>query len=119
MLKPATEVFAAATAGFDFNPDFGLAILEAIDCSMHPAGGVEFRIHDVEADQFYLVNQLPDAKATVTVYDETNDTGDGGFLNVPPGFIRFSAHWGVDGPELKPFDAYIAPKTVTFIEMDF
>lgn len=109
----------AEYAGFKQTPDTGLVLLEAVACDSVPGGGVAFKVHDVEADQFYDIDMLPDTNATATEYNETNNTATGGFVNVPAGFITFSAHLGVNGQELQSFNAMVRANWVTFIEIAF
>lgn len=114
-----TVDITAMYAGFTFQRDKGLALLEALDCSDTPAGGVQFTVTGGARDQFYLVDQVPSTDARVTSYDSSNNTANGGFINVPPGFVTFSAYLGLDGPELGSFNAQIRAGTITFIDMDF
>jgi hypothetical protein len=53
------------------------------------------------------------------VYDSINNTASGGFINVPPGFVEFTARIGTDGIELGSFNAQIRARTITFIDMHF
>jgi hypothetical protein len=119
VLQPSTVQLTASFTGFNFDKAKGLALLEAIDCSGKPAGGVQFKHSADTADQFYLVNQVPSKDANMTEYDETENTADGGFINVTPGFVTFSALWGVEGPLLGTFNAQIRPNTITYVDMDF
>lgn len=119
VLSPDTLALTAKFTGFVFDPTKGLAILEAIDCSALPAGGVQFKEGQGSPDQFYIVDQVPSRDATVTVYDEPTQTADGGFINLNPGPVKFTAFWGVDGPTLGSFNAQIRANTITFIDMNF
>jgi hypothetical protein len=105
-------------AGFTFDPSTGLALLEALDCSGTPSGGVQFKANSGIGDHFYLIDQVPSREASVTKYDTLTNTADGCFLNLAPGFVTFTAHWGVDGPELRSFNAQIRANTITFVDMD-
>jgi hypothetical protein len=49
----------------------------------------------------------------------TDNTADGGFINLAPGFITFRAHLGVDGLELGRFNAQIRANTITYIDLSF
>jgi hypothetical protein len=119
VLQPSTVQLTATVTGFTFDKAKGLALLEAIDCSGKPAGGVQFKHSADTADQFYLVDQVPSKDAIMTEYDETENTADGGFINVTPGFVTFSALWGVEGPLLGTFNAQIRANTITYVDMDF
>ena len=109
----------AMLAGFPFDPTKGLALLEMIDCSGKPAGGVQFKSSRTAPDQFYIIDQVPSKDAELTEYDMTDNTADGGFINLAPGFITFRAHLGVDGLELGRFNAQIRANTITYIDLSF
>lgn len=109
----------ASVAGYPFEPDKGVVLIEAFDCSRSPAGGVHFVESKGTSHPFYFVNHLPNAEAQETVYDAENDVADGGFLNIDPGFITFSASFGKDGPKLGEFNAAVRASTITYIDMFF
>jgi hypothetical protein len=119
VLTDEALALTAAVTSIDVDRELGVVLLEAVNCAGVPAGGVQFKLRDAEADPFYLVDQIPNVDATLSVYDPNNNTADGGFINVPVGAHTFSAHWGVDGPELQAFNAQIRAKTITFIDMTF
>jgi hypothetical protein len=102
-----------------FEPDKGIALVEAFDCSGTPAGGVHFQESRGTSKPFYIIDNTPNSDATLSVYDADHDVADGGFINVEPGFITFSAHWGVEGPLLGAFNAHIREGTITFVDMYF
>lgn len=114
-----TLQLTASLSGIPFDPTKGLALLEALDCTDTPAGGVQFKVEDVPADRFYLVDQIPSWDATVTSYDAQYNTATGGFSNVPSGYVTFSAYLGLAGPELGSFNAQVRANSVTFVEMHF
>lgn len=109
----------AMLAGVDVLPDTGLVLLDAVDCTGTPAGGIEFKAHDVDVRRFYLIDMVPNTKAEVTEYDAINNTADAAFVSVPSGFVTFSAHLGVDGIQLQSFNATVRASSVTFIDMMF
>lgn len=119
VLDPSTVTLTATIAGFDYDETKGLAILEALDCTGNPAGGVHFTASREDADSFYIVDQVPSREAEITAYDAATNTADGGFINVSTGFVTFSAYLGVDGIELGAFNAQIRANTITFIDMHF
>jgi hypothetical protein len=119
VLAPSTLTLTASFTGFTFDQTKGLAILEAIDCTSLPAGGVQFKEGQGSMNQFYIVDQAPNRDQDVTVYDESTQTADGGFINLNPGPVKFTANWGVDGPVLGTFNAQIRANTITFIDMNF
>jgi hypothetical protein len=108
----------ASLLGYPYDPSKGLTLIEALDCSETPQGGVHF-ISREGGDSFYLKDQVPNKDAQMTVYDPTNNTANGGFINVPPGFVDFTAKLGVGGLELGSFNAQVRARTITFIDMHF
>jgi hypothetical protein len=119
MLTADTLQLLSGAVGYPFDPSKGIALLEALDCSDTPAGGIQFGIVGSSADRFYVVDQVPSRDATLSAYDETNNTANGGFLNVAPGFVTFNARLGANGLELGSFNARIRANTITFIDMHF
>jgi hypothetical protein len=119
MLTNATVELLATLAGFPYDAEKGLSLLEMIDCTGKPGGGVQFKSSRTAPDQFYIIDQVPSKDATVTKYDPTDNTADGGFLNLDPGFINYSAHLGVDGIQLGSFNAQIRAGTITYIDLNF
>lgn len=119
MLTADTLQLLSGVIGYPYDMTKGLALLEALDCSDTPTGGIQFDTVGSSADRFYIVDQVPSRDATLTAYDETNNTANGGFLNVRPGFVTFSARLGAGGPELGSFNARIRANTITFIDMHF
>jgi len=117
--SPSTLDVLASVAGYPFEPDKGVVLIEAFDCSNSPAGGVHFVESRGTSHPFYFVNHLPNAEAAETVYDAENDVADGGFLNISPGFVTFTASFGKDGPKLGEFNAAVRPSTITYIDMFF
>ena len=108
----------ASLLGYPYDMDKGLALIEALDCSETPQGGIHFDSRE-GGNPFYLVDQIPNKDTDVTVYDANNNSANGGFINVPPGFVQFSARVGLDGLQLGSFNAQIRPRTITFIDMHF
>lgn len=115
--SPSTVQLLAAIEGLVWESTKGMALVEAFDCSGTPAGGVQFTESKGSSTAFYIVDHQPNREATVSVYDMMNDVADGGFINVQPGFVTFTANWGVDGPSLGSFNAHVRAGTVTFIDM--
>lgn len=114
---PSTVQLLAAIEGLQWEPTKGMALVEAFDCTGTPSGGVQFQESKGSSTPFYIVDHTPNRDATVSVYDMANNVADGGFINIQPGFVTFTAHWGVDGPMLGSFNAHVRAGTVTFIDM--
>ena len=115
----STVELLATRDGTVFEPDKGVALVEAFDCTDTPSGGVHFEESKGVGKPFYIVDSTPSSDATVSVLDEINNVADGGFINVPAGFVTFTARWGVDGPILGKFNAQIRESTITFVDMYF
>jgi hypothetical protein len=116
VLTVDTVDLLASLVGSPYDPEKGLALLEALGCEDAPQGGIHFNSRE-GGEPFYLVDQIPDTSTQVTVYDAVNNSANGGFINVPTGFVQFSASVGVDGLQLGSFNAQIRPRTITFIDM--
>ncbi len=67
------------------DPNLGLLVLRAFDCSSDPAPGVRFTV-DKPAVPYYFVAGLPSSQVT-----ETEGSGLGGFINVPIGITVVDA----------------------------
>jgi hypothetical protein len=116
---PSTVELLATIDGTTVDPDKGIALLEAFDCTDTPAGGVHFEESRGTAHPFYIVNHTPNSDITTSVLDAENNVADGGFLNLDPGFITFTARLGVDGPVLGEFNARVRAGAITFVDMYF
>lgn len=116
---PSTVELLATIDGTTVEPDKGIALIEAFDCSGTPAGGVHFEESRGTAHPFYIVNHTPNSDITTSVYDPENNVADGGFLNLDPGFITFTARLGEDGPVLGEFNARVRAGAFTFVDMYF
>lgn len=119
ILSASAVQITAGIANVPFDQTKGLAILETLDCSLNPAGGVQYKQNAADANQFYLVDQVPSFDATETVYNEENNTADGGFVNLSPGYVTFTASLSDSGLQLGSFTAQIRANTVTFVDLDF
>jgi hypothetical protein len=115
--SPSTVQLLAAIEGLVWESTKGMALIEAFDCTGTPAGGVQFTESKGSSTAFYIVDHQPNREAMVSVYDMLNNVADGGFINIQPGFVTFTANWGIDGPTLGSFNAHVRAGTVTFIDM--
>jgi hypothetical protein len=115
----STVELLATIDGSVVDPEKGVALLEAFDCAGKPAGGVHFEESRGTAHAFYIVNHAPNSDITASVYDAENDVADGGFLNLDPGFITFTARLGKDGLVLGEFNARVRASAITFVDMYF
>jgi hypothetical protein len=97
----------------------GVALLEAFNCQGMPVGGIHFESSVSDVRPFYIVNHVPSSTATVSSLDPVNMVANGGFMNVEPGFVRFTARYGVGGPVIGYFNAAVRASTFTFVDMYF
>jgi hypothetical protein len=117
--SPQTFMTFAMLDNAEIDDTKGVALLEAFDCQGKPVGGVHFESSVAGVRPFYIVNHVPNSVATVSSLDPVNDVADGGFMNVQPGFVTFTARYGVGGPELGKFNVSVRPNTFTFVDMYF
>jgi hypothetical protein len=116
---PSTVMLLSNADMTDFDPSRGLALVEAFDCDGTPSGGVHFSESKNDSKPFYIVNRAPNSDVQVSSYDPDSNVADGGFINLQPGYITFTARYGVDGPVLGEFNAQVRANTITFIDMYF
>jgi hypothetical protein len=116
---PATFQAFAMFDGTVVDETRGVALLEAFDCTGVPVAGVHFEASATGAQPFYIVNHVPNRDVKVTTLDPGTNVADGGFVNVPAGFVTFTARYGVDGPVLGTFNVGVRPSTFTFVDMYF
>jgi hypothetical protein len=117
--SPETFMSLSMLDGAEIDETAGVALLEAFDCKGTPVGGVHFESSVGGVRPFYIVNHVPNHDVTVSALDAVNNVADGGFLNVQPGFVTFTARYGVGGPVLGSFNVSVRPSTFTFIDMYF
>lgn len=117
--SPETFMSLAMLDGAEVDESKGMALLEAFDCKGTPVAGVHFESSEGGVRPFYIVNHVPNHDVTVSALDAVNNVADGGFLNVEPGFVTFTARYGVAGPVLGSFNVSVRTGTFTFIDMYF
>lgn len=115
--QSTVDLLAAVDGTTSFDPTMGLVLVEEFDCAKMPGAGVHFEESKGGAHPFYIVNRVPNSEVNTSVYDPDNNVADGGFINVQPGFVTFTARLGVGGPELGEFNANVRAGAVTFIDM--
>lgn len=74
-------------AGGALAPGTGSVFMTMLDCDGKPAPGVSFSIaeHEREASSLYL-----DSGVISNTADETDASGVGGFIRIPPGFVEIT-----------------------------
>lgn len=89
--SPTVEIVAgfvvtalADTAGVTLDLEKGIVLMLLTGCEPSGRAGVSFSA-DVEADSFYLYSLNPDTLAL-----ESDDSGQGGILNLEPGFVTLT-----------------------------
>jgi hypothetical protein len=86
------SVAAVSTlTGNPVDPEAGTVLMSTPDCTLQynpltPGVSYALQRHGPNTVQFYLVNQLPDTRAT-----RTGSSSVGGFANVPPGIAHIEA----------------------------
>lgn len=97
LVTPAQATGLTAVFGGQQQPDRGLILLTAYDCSGTAATGVSFSSGngDTSTVLFYVVGSLPNAKVT-----STDTTGFGGFTNMPPGAVAVTGTLAATGEEI-------------------
>lgn len=119
LLKPSDLTFLSTSAGVDAEASKGIALVEAFDCTGKSQGGVHFEESTNTATPFYIIDGVPNKTATVSKYNVDSDVADGGFVNIRPDFVTFTARWGIDGPAIGSTNVQIRPGTVTYVDMHF
>lgn len=117
--SPETFMSLAMADGAEVDESKGVALLEAFDCTGTPVGGVHFEASVGGVRPFYIVNNVPNSDVSVSSLDPVHKVADGGFLNVEPGFVTFTARYGVGGPTLGHFNVAVVRGTFTFVDMYF
>jgi hypothetical protein len=117
--SPETFMTLATLDGAEVDETKGVALLEAFDCQGMPVGGVHFETNVQGTRPFYIVDQVPNHNVSVSSLDAVNNVANGGFLNIEPGFVSFTARYGVGGPILGTFNAAVRANTFTFVDMYF
>jgi hypothetical protein len=117
--SPETFMTLAMLDGAEVDDSKGMALLEAFDCTGTPVGGVHFESSVGGVSPFYIVDNVPNKDVSVSSLDTVHNVADGGFLNVEPGFVTFTARYGVGGSVLGAFNVAVRVGTFTFVDMYF
>lgn len=89
LLSSAAQPALAVASGGSFDPSTGSVVVTGFDCDGGRAPGVSYdmRQHAGAVSQWYMANGILTASVT-----ETDATGMGGFVGVPPGFADVEAY---------------------------
>lgn len=110
--SPALPAVVEA-AGADLDPTTGNLFITALDCDGRPAAGVTYAIaqHRDRVTALYVDSGV----VSDTVF-ETDDSGIGGFVGVPPGFVQVTGY-APDGTAIGEIGLQAAPFTLTYSTM--
>jgi hypothetical protein len=89
LLSSAAQPSLAAASGGSFDPSTGSVVVTGFDCDGGRAPGVSYdmRQYADAVSQWYMANGILTASVS-----ETDATGMGGFVGVPPGFADVEAY---------------------------
>lgn len=102
----------AASGSQQLDPNLGLVAVRARDCLGELTEGVKFS-NDKGGTAFAFVDGLP-----VLGYDETNDEGLGGFLNVPLGTVVVQGQEAVSGRISGTATVLLRQGWIAIVELD-
>ena len=108
---PEVIALLALQAGVQQQPDRGVLLINARDCTGAPAAGVQLTSSedDALAQSFYSVQGLPSDKATAT-----DSSGYGGVLNAATGTITVTGTVAATGLELGRVTLLAQANTLTY-----
>lgn len=108
----ATARGLAASSSVQLDPALGLVAVRARDCQGELTAGVQFS-NDKGGTAFAFVDGLP-----VVGYDETNDEGLGGFLNVPLGTVVLQGQEVMSGRVSGTATVLLRASWIAIVELD-
>jgi hypothetical protein len=113
LLRPAVLAQLASVSGQKVVPERGHVLLAAYDCQGQTAAGVRLSIDggDDQTSGFYVVRKLPSTVAT-----GTDGSGQGGFINLPPGTVNVSGELSADRP-IAYLSVFVRPGQITFTSL--
>jgi hypothetical protein len=99
-----------AAAGIAIDPTAGNLFIQALDCDGHPAAGVTYQIgqYGSQVSTLYVNNGIVSNSVT-----QTDATGIGGFVRVPPGFVSVTGY-NTEGVAIGQIGVQAAPSTLTY-----
>jgi hypothetical protein len=102
----------------DLDPQSALLVMVALDCDDKPAAGVRFSI-DRQGVAYTLIGGRPQSPATPSELILTDGLGQGGFANVPPGYVFINAFLGRSETRINPtvISAAALPNQLTVVEV--
>jgi len=93
------------------DPAMGHTFAMAANCDEQPAAGVRFEVSDQNAKtaRYYMVNNAP-----VATENATDAAGNGGFLNLDPGFARITGFVAESGATVGEASFVVRAGAVTY-----
>jgi hypothetical protein len=106
----ASLPLVVVAAGGSLTPGTGSVFMTAVDCDGKPASGVTLDIAEYqdEATSLYF-----DSGVLSNTVSETDATGVGGFIRIPPGFVEVTG-LGLDGLPVAKVGVQANPAFVTY-----
>lgn len=97
-------------AGGELAPETGAVFMTAVDCDGQPAAGISLEIaeHEDEAVALYF-----DSGVISNTISETDATGVGGFIRIPPGFVEITGR-NRDNEPVAKVGVQASPTFVTY-----
>jgi hypothetical protein len=110
LASPTTVGLLALQAGAQQSAERGLILISVLDCAGAPAGGIQLSAAptDTQVVPFYAQQGLPSGSARAT-----DSSGYGGFLNVAPGSVTFSASLASTRRAMDQLTVLVQPNTAT------
>jgi hypothetical protein len=117
MVDALTMNLFASNMGAEINPSDGHALFWVDDCAGHRAPGVTVNATGglaTDTAQYYVV----DKKLPVGSMAETDASGGGGFINIPPNIVAFEARRAATKELISTFSGRIRAGQVTFMMVE-
>jgi hypothetical protein len=99
MLRAPILAQLAGNLGVALDPAAALLVGVALDCNERPAAGVRFEINK-SGTPFTLIAGLPQLAETPTDFIPTDAAGQGGFANLPVGYVFIDAYVALTGTKI-------------------
>lgn len=116
MIEPAVIEAYAKFLQSPIEPDLGHLLFWAQDCAARRASDVVIErvseLHE-KSTSYYVESGLPNPQAT-----QTDRSGGGGFVNLPPGYLTFYARRASDVAAFTTFAVQIRAGHVTFVVIE-
>jgi hypothetical protein len=112
----SSELFSAiaSVGGFEPLPTHGHALVLMADCNSEPAPGVSITANsdDPSTQSFFLYDGLPDPEGI-----ESDENGNGGFLNLPVGFSTVTASVAATGQIYNTKRFLVRAGTISYVPL--